>query len=280
MQNTRIAPSPTGYFHIGTARTAYHNWLVAKATGGKFILRIDDTDLGRSNDDYVKVIYDCMDWLGLDYDTTFRQSQRFDVYRNYANDLLDRKLAYQADNGAILFQPSFIPDSWVDSIAGKIDIKQDDIDLIKGMVLIKSDGTPTYNFCSIVDDVDYGVNRIIRGVDHIKNTVKQLSIAFTKKNVDISFTHVGLIHNMNGKKISKRDGALSVMDYRDQGIHPDALLNLMLRMGWSPRNPNFDSKYKKVDKDLAVKILDDGKFQNSPSKLDMSKLNFYNKLYK
>ena len=282
-QNTRIAPSPTGYFHIGTARTAYHNWLVAKATGGKFIVRIDDTDINRSNDSYKKIIFDCLNWLGIDYDLTFDQSDRILRYKDAANILINKNLASISDNGAVLFNPKYIPQSWSDTVAGNIKISNMDIKAIDGMVLIKSNGLPTYNFASIVDDLDYNINRIIRGVDHISNTSKQITIACALSDsqyIDIQFTHVGLIHDINGKKISKRDGAKSVTDYQDYGCDPNALLNLMLRLGWTPKLAGFDSLYKKISKDLAISlIINQGNFKNSSSKFDLGKLNFYNKQY-
>lgn len=283
-QNTRIAPSPTGYFHVGTARTAYHNWLVAKATGGSFTLRIDDTDMSRSDDTYVQVILDGMKWLGLDYDSMFRQSDKRSDHNAAAKLLLDKGLAIHLDNGAIALHPKYVPDSWNDTVAGKISIDKDDLSNIDGMTIVKADGSPVYNFASIVDDINSGVNRIIRGVDHIKNTPRQIVIAMAlldSMSLDIQFTHVGLIHNMDGKKISKRDGALSVLDYRDQNYHPDALLNLMLRLGWSPSLSTFDSVHKHVDKDLAIKIIQtDGRFNGSSSKLDFGKLKYYDKVYK
>lgn len=284
-QNTRIAPSPTGYFHVGTARTAYHNWLVARSTGGSFTLRIDDTDKGRSNDDFVKVIYDGMDWLGLDYDKTFKQSDRSSLYSSVAKDLLAKGLAHYTDDGAVILKPKKFPGFWVDTVLGNVRVTQDDIDTVDGMVILRSDGSPVYNFASVIDDIESGINRVIRGVDHIKNTARQVTLTMAildTPRVDVmDFTHVGLIHEKSGKKVSKRDGALSVLDYRDQGIHPDALLNFLFRMGWSPSLSTFDSQHKFVDKLTATRIVNtDGKFNSSPSKIDIGKLNYYDKVYK
>jgi len=285
--NTRIAPSPTGFFHLGTARTAYHNWLVARATGGLFTLRIDDTDDDRNDEGHVQMIYDCMDWLGLDYDDTFRQSDRNKIYVDYAQFLLDIDYATVADNGAIMFR--FRDEDLIhffnDTIAGKIETKQDDIDNLRSLVLMKSDGNPTYNFCSIVDDYLSKIDWIIRGADHIKNTIKQLHVIEAVQSLDNpvnywkpKFTHVGLIHDMSNKKLSKRTGAKSVLDYKNEGVKPGALLNTLLRIGWAPTDPNFDSKHKIVTKDMAVDmILKEGNFRSAPGKFDPMKLAYYNK---
>ncbi len=285
----RVAPSPTGYFHIGTARTAYHNWLVAKATGQDFILRIDDTDLARNDQAHIQMIYDCMDWLGLDYSTTFRQSDRLDTYLDYARFLVAIDSATEADNGAIIFKldDAELLHHFDDTIAGKIDTKDDDIANIRNLVLIKADGTPTYNFCSIVDDYLFKVSRIIRGVDHIKNTIKQLQVIDAVQSLDNpanywmpQFTHVGLIHDMSNKKLSKRTGAKSVLDFKNDGIKPGALLNILLRLGWAPTDAQFDSKHKIVTKDMAIDmILTQGNFKSSSSKFDPVKLDWYNKRY-
>lgn len=145
------------------------------------------------------------------------------------------------------------------------------------MVLIKSDGNPTYHFASVVDDIDLGINCIIRGSDHIGNTLKHITL-YDVFNKDIpDFYHIGLIHNMDNKKISKRDGAISIKDYRDMGYSRDAILNFILRLGWSPRDPNMNGK---IDVNTAIDMFWDlGKMSNSPAKMDIKKLDWYNKLY-
>ena len=283
--NTRIAPSPSGYFHLGTARTAYHNWLVARATGGKFILRIDDTDVNRNDDNCVQAIYDTMDWLGLDYDHTFRQSDRMHRYNMVASKLVDDGKAVVLDNGAIALKAQDMPDSWNDTIAGDIKIGDDDLKLIDGLILIKGDGTPTYNFCSIVDDMASDVNWIIRGVDHIKNTPKQLAVmsAVMGPNLPvIKFTHLGLIHHKvdgKDKKMSKRDGAMGVMDYKAAGYSPDAFLNYILKLGWSMSDPNFDKNYKTISKQQAIDLVMQGHFRAAKSSFDQTKLDSLNNKY-
>lgn len=282
--NTRIAPSPTGNFHVGSARTAYHNWLVARATGGSFILRIDDTDAERSNPLYTKNIIDSLEWLNIDYDKIYYQSERLEIYRKYADRLKEDGLAYSTENGAILFSPKTWVDSWDDTIAGEIQVNDRDREIISGMPLMKSDGMPTYNFASVVDDIELGVDTIMRGTDHINNTSKQVNLLLAIGGISLlqkfKFTHIGLIH-FKSRRLSKREGANSVFDYRDAGILPEALLNFILRMGWSPSDPQFDSKFPLVNQEQAISmILTAGKFNSSDSNFDEGKLAWYNKKYK
>ena len=161
MYNTRIAPSPTGDMHLGTARTAYFNWLAARATGGRFYLRIDDTDNARNNQAHVQDIVDTMDWLGLDYDGMFFQSDRTDVYKGIAQDLCNSDQAIELDNGAIGLVTDCIPVQWTDTIYGDIFITPSDADHCSGLILMKSDGTPSYHFASVIDDMDFNINYII-----------------------------------------------------------------------------------------------------------------------
>ena len=218
---TRIAPSPTTLsscksVHIGLLRSAYFNWLAAKASNGKFYLRVDDTDQDRHNEDAVQVIYDAMAWLGLDYDDTFRQSQHKDMglYDKAAEDLVNANLAYKDDGAIRLRCPDNMPETWHDEVAGDIAITDKDKGFIDGLVLIKSDGWPTYHFSSVIDDAWAGINYVIRGNDHTSNTAKHIAIYLQMQKCNSgngSFTipkfgHVGLIHK-NGKKMSKRDAA-------------------------------------------------------------------------
>lgn len=219
MFNTRIAPSPTGDMHMGTAITAYFNWLAARSTGGKFILRIDDTDLDRSDSSKTDDILKVMDWLKLDYDEIIYQSDRFDRYKQIADTLVIHDLAVSDGNAIRLNQLRDIPiqnNVWHDELAGDISIDDSDRSYFNNMVIFKSDGSPTYNFASVVDDIDYNINHVIRGVDHIKNTAKQvmlyqaLSILSARLNKSLFdrevsiplYTHVGLLFKDN-KKLSK-----------------------------------------------------------------------------
>lgn len=183
-QITRIAPSPTGMFHLGTARTAYFNWLAVRASGGKFILRIDDTDVERNKDEYIQVILDSLEWLGLDYDEIYYQSKRTDIYLETAARLLQENKAFEAENGAIILKYAdtlwLNQSSFYDSIAGEIPITDTNREQIKDkLVLVRGGdkiGQPTYQFCSVVDDFNMNITQIIRGVDHIMNTPKQIAI--------------------------------------------------------------------------------------------------------
>ena len=283
---TRIAPSPTGDMHIGTIRTAYFNYLASKASGGKFILRIDDTDTSRSQDAFVDVIYDTMKWLGLSFDQTFKQSSRFDRYLFVANKLVDWGYA-KADGDAILLKHylgddhSYCPDTWTDNIAGEITVTDHDRKVAENLVLIKSDKTPSYHFASVVDDIDSGVNYVIRGVDHINNTPKQIAIYKAISMIHIvdipEFAHIGLIHK-DGKKLSKRDGAASALALKSADYHPDAVLNFILRMGWGP---TVDDKTTAIiTKDNAVDLFFKGSMKSAKSNFDQMKLDSFDRKYK
>lgn len=295
---TRIAPSPTGLFHLGTARTAYFNWLAARASGGRFILRIDDTDAARNDEAYVNVILDAMAWLGLDYDAVCRQSERAATYANIAKMMLDKGSAYEdvtdAGTAIRLRLPDDLPATWDDRITRGIRVTDEDRKLIDGLVLVRSDGTPTYHFASIVDDLSMGVNLVIRGDDHLNNTIKQIAIAkgvhaaFRDLDEGIAalsgkpvepmpipeFCHVGLIFMIDpetGKrrKMSKRDKGVSLLEYRDSGYSPDAVLNFLLMLGWAATDANFAKKFKMVTKEDAVNLfLTAGNMKNRPALFD------------
>ena len=289
---TRIAPSPTGDIHIGVARTAYFNWLMARASGGAFILRIDDTDLSRNDQKYVDVILQTMDWLGLDYNRIVYQSKRFDRYKSMAKALVDLNFAKVLDNGAIAVDLSGhtngfgikVPTSWHDEIVGDIKITDTNIDQTDGMILIKGDGSPGYNWATVIDDHDFGINYVIRGNDHITNTSKQVILYAVFGAPLPKFAHVGLIHLPQTKldrrkKLSKRDGAASMLQYKKDGIDPDAMLNFMLRLGWGPRVD--DKSAKIIDRDRALKLfIDGGKMRAAPSNMDINALNAYDRKYK
>ncbi len=282
---TRIAPSPTGDMHIGTARTAVFNWLAARASGGEFILRIDDTDLARSKPEYTQVIIDTMTWLGLDYDQIIHQSSRFEIYRGFAADLVRRGWAEERDGATVLvLKPgSRFPEFWTDEIAGKIKITPHDVEGMQGMVLIKSDGSPTYNFCTVVDDMLTSVNLIIRGTDHITNTARQVVLWNLISPDDGSdplpkFTHVGLIHK-DGKPLSKRDGASSMLAYRDKGYDPDAMFNFLCRLGWGPSVDDKTTAVLTRERMLEL-FLTGGKMKANAANMALDKLESYDRKYK
>jgi len=269
----------SGNLHIGTARTAYFNWLAARSTNGKFILRIDDTDKSRNQDIFLKDIIDSLDWLGLNYDLMLHQSDRSDIYKSYLDKIDPKYLKKDGDAIRLNLPLDIIRDNWKDNLSNKPIITSiDDRQIISDMVLIKSDGIPTYHFASVIDDIDMNINCIVRGIDHLSNTIKHITL-YDILGVDIpDFYHTGLIHNMNGKKISKRDGAISVKDYKDMGYKKDAILNFLLRMGWGPHIDNKANSIINVDKAIQM-FWTDGKMRSAPSKMDINKLNWFNKKY-
>jgi len=275
--NTRIAPSPTGNMHLGTARTAYLNWLAARASGGEFILRIDDTDKERSSDEYVDNILETMDWLGLDYDRIVYQSDRFDRYREVAQSLMVNKQAIHLDNWAVKLFTDRIPSSWNDEVIGDVTVSDRDVENCSGLILLKADKTPTYHFASVVDDIDFGTNYIIRGHDHISNVPKHISL-YQNLEADIpKFAHVGLIHHKK-KKLSKRDDAASMLFYRDAGYDPDAMLNFMLKLGWSIKNEG--KEHAVIDREFALKIFFDGHMNIKAANMDLNMLEAFDRKYK
>ncbi|MBW3243657.1 hypothetical protein KUV57_13375 [Epibacterium sp. DP7N7-1] len=274
---TRIAPSPTGDFHIGTARTAYFNWLAARATGGRFILRIDDTDLTRNNDASIGVIHACLDWLGLTPDAVYRQSDRLDLYNDIAAALIRAGRAVRADNGAVLLSGGAATD-WDDVVSGDQSPSDKARDLARDQVLIKADGMPVYHFASVVDDADMGVDLVIRGMDHMTNTFRHTAIYDALGHPLPRFAHLGLI-TLSGKKMSKRDAAASLLSYRDAGIDRDAMLNFLLRMGWGPARD--DKSMSIIDRDRAVSLfMDAGRMRSSPAGFDAAKLASFDRKYK
>ncbi len=265
---TRFAPSPTGYLHVGGARTALFSWLHARKHGGRFILRIEDTDIERSTIESVNAILEGMTWLGLEYDEgPIYQTERFDRYKEVIQQLLDSGDAYRCYctkeelermraeqmgrkekpryNGCC--RPGAEPREGVnpvirfrnpvegavivdDLVRGKIVFNNSELD---DLIIARSDGTPTYNLTVVVDDLDMGVTHVIRGDDHINNTPRQINILKALGAELPQYAHVPMILGDDGKRLSKRHGAVSVMQYREDGFLPEALLNYLVRLGWS-----------------------------------------------
>lgn len=280
---TRIAPSPTGYFHLGTARTAYFNWLAARASGGRFLLRIDDTDAARNNPAFVDIIDQAMDYLRLDHDARFTQSSRFDRYRQVAADLVAKGRAAHRDGAIFLTHPLALNPhvtGFSDWAVGFVKTTQGDHDFVANMVLIKSDGSPTYHFASVVDDIDCGVNLVIRGSDHISNTMKQVALYLALDASLPKYAHVGLLHDLaTGKKLSKSAGAPSLLDYRDDGVDSDAMCNFLLRLGWGPKVDDRSTVMIPRDRAMAL-FLDGGNLRAASSKVDFSQLAKLDRRYK
>lgn len=264
---TRFAPSPTGYLHVGGARTALYCWLYARKTQGKFILRIEDTDLERSTQESVQAILDAMAWLNLDYDEgPYYQTKRFDRYHEVAQQLLNEGKAYrcycskerleklreeqmankekprydgfcrdrkEAGEGPYVVRFRNPLEGFVefdDLIRGPLKFSNVELD---DLIIARSDGTPTYNFTVVVDDWDMKITHVIRGDDHINNTPRQINILRALGATPPLYAHVSMILGSDGKRLSKRHGAVSVMQYREEGFLPEALLNYLVRLGWS-----------------------------------------------
>jgi glutamyl-tRNA synthetase len=249
MPKVRFAPSPTGYLHIGGARTALFNWMYAKSVQGAFVLRIEDTDRQRSKKEYEEEILDSMRWLGLEWDEIYYQSRRFDLYREWAEKLLKENKAYKKD-GAILLRMTPQQVKVYDLIRGEIIfdtanfvacdesggpvLDENGQASLKDEVLLKADGSPAYNFCCVVDDVLMEISHVIRGEDHISNTPRQIIIYQALGVKPPKFAHLPLIMDEGGGRLSKRTGAVAVTDYRQQGFLPEALVNYLMLLGWSP----------------------------------------------
>lgn len=276
--HTRIAPSPSGDMHIGTARTAYYNWLAARSTGGTFTLRIDDTNKETIKPEYVEVILKTMDWLGLDYDRIVYQSDRFGTYDREATLLLCQDKAKRLENGAIALTDINLPESWHDEIGGEIKVSKDEREKLTELILLRGDGSPTYHFASVVDDIELGINFVLRGVDHISNTARQIAIYNAFGQPIPKYAHVGLIHQ-GGLKLSKRDGSASMLYYQEKGYDSDAMLNHLLRLGWGPRHD--DKSMAVISKERALELfLTGGTMQAGRSNMDPAKLESYDRKYK
>ncbi len=303
---TRFAPSPTGYLHIGGARTALFNWLFARNRGGKFILRIEDTDVERSTEDSVKAILEAMEWLDLNWDEgPYFQTKRLDVYRDYAQRLIDsghafwcectpeelekRRSAAMAEgrkpkydgtcrtkglgagpNRVLRFRTPEGLTVLRDIIKGSISFDNSELD---DLVIVKSDGFPTYNFAVVVDDITMSVTHVIRGDDHVNNTPRQILIYRALGAKLPEFGHLPMIHGEDRSPLSKRHGATSVVEYKSMGFLPEALLNCLVRLGWSHGDQEIFSRAELIENFTIENI---GK---SPSIFTMEKLFWLNAHY-
>ena len=274
MIRVRFAPSPTGNLHIGGARTALFNWLYARAKGGTFVLRIEDTDQVRSQKEFFDEITFSLKWLGFTWDELYYQSQRFDIYRSYAQKLLDEGKAYveKTEKGeAIIYKVSAQPLVVSDLIRGDIHF---DASLIKDQVLIKSDGTPTYNFACVVDDAAMNITHVIRGDDHISNTPKQILLYQALGFSVPQFAHLPLILGTEGGRLSKRTGATAISDYRKMGYLAQALTNYLLLLSWAPGDNR-----EIIDIQDAIELFDIVNVNKTAATFDFDKLNWINNQY-
>jgi len=288
---TRFAPSPTGYLHIGGARTALFAWLFAKSLKGDCLLRIEDTDKERSKAEYTDEIINSFKWLGVEFDEEIVfQSKNAERYSEVVNSLLANDLAYvckgediekdkeqrdqklsRGTNTVIRFKmPETGSTTFEDLVKGKIEVSNDQLD---DFIIERSDGTATYNFCVVVDDIDSKISHVIRGDDHINNTFKQINVFKALNHVIPKYGHVPMILGEDGKRLSKRHGALGVQEYEELGILPEALKNYLLRLGWSKGDTEIFS-----DKEMTTSFQD-GVMNKSPATFSMDKLLWFNKYY-
>jgi len=272
----RFAPSPTGFLHIGNARTALYNWLFARHEGGTFVLRIEDTDRVRSTQEAIDKIFDAMKWLGLDWDEgPYFQSERLEIYRTYGQKLVGSGAAYESTDEekgtAIKFRMEGAATSVEDLLHGRINF---DSSLIEDFVILKSDGFPTYNFACAVDDHLMKITHVIRGDDHISNTPKQLALFGAFGAEPPKYVHLPMIHKEGGGKESKREGAQFVGTYREAGFLSDALVNFLALLGWYPgEDVEILSRQEMIDR---FRLDGLGK---TPSQFNLAKLEWMNGAY-
>jgi len=272
MVRVRFAPSPTGYLHIGSARTALFNWIYARRYGGKFLLRIEDTDRTRSEQKFLDEILADLKWLGIDWDEEpVYQSKRFDVYREAAEGLVKAGKAYREGEAYIFRVEKGRIIKFNDMIHGEVAVSTDQI---KDQVLVKSDGSPAYNFCCVIDDAFLKASHIIRGDDHLSNTPKQILFYEALGLKTPEFGHMPLIMGADGAKLSKRHGGVSVEEYKRDGFLPEALVNYLLLLGWSPGNDR-----EIIPLAEAVKIFEIKGMTGVQAKFDLQKLRWMNGEY-
>jgi glutamyl-tRNA synthetase len=268
----RMAPSPTGFLHIGNVRTALFNWLFARHHGGEFKLRIENTDTSREVDEATEQIQESLRWLGLDWDgdVTF-QLDRMAACGELARRLVEEGKGYE-DEGAIRFR---MPDegvtAWDDAVRGRVEFPNEKLE---DLVLVRSDGRPTYNFASPMEDVWDGITHVIRGEDHISNTPKQINLIRAVGAEPPQYAHVSHVLGADGKSLSKRHGSVTVDDFRHQGYYAPALVNFLALLGWS-----YDDKTTIMSREELVERFDLGRVVPSPATFDYQKLDWMNGVY-
>jgi glutamyl-tRNA synthetase len=268
----RMAPSPTGFLHIGNVRTALFNWLFARHEGGEFRLRIENTDTGREVAEATEQIQDSLRWLGLDWDgdVTF-QLDRMPDCADVARRLVEEGKAYE-DEGAIRFR---MPDEgvtgWDDAVRGRVEFPNEKLE---DLVLVRSDGRPTYNFASPMEDVWDGITHVIRGEDHISNTPKQINIIRAVGGEPPAYAHVSHVLGADGKSLSKRHGSVTVDEFRHEGYYAPALLNFLALLGWS-----YDDKTTIMSRDELIERFTLDRVVPSPATFDYEKLDWMNGVY-
>lgn len=277
----RFAPSPTGKVHIGNIRAAIYNWLYARHTGGKFLLRVEDTDLERSTPEAIQTLMDCMEWLGLDYDEpVFYQTKNVARHLACVEKLLADGRAYKMEKTSrdgktgevVMFRmPKDGTLAFDDIVKGHMEKKAEDV---PDFAIVRSDGSPIFHLANVVDDIDQGVTHVIRGDDHVENTFKHLELFRALGATPPRYGHLSMIVNAQGKPYSKRDGAAFVGEFREQGYLPEALFNYLLLLGW---NPGDDREV--LTRDEMVELFDIEKVHVTAAKFDIKKLQWMNGEY-
>jgi glutamyl-tRNA synthetase len=272
MVTVRFAPSPTGYLHLGSARTALFNWLCARHAGGHFLLRIEDTDRVRSDKKFLDEILEDLAWLGISWDAPpIFQSERFGLYRQKAEELLSQGKAFREGDAVIFKIGAGRTIDVEDMIHGRITFQTDNI---KDQVLIKSDGSPAYNFSCVVDDSSQGITHILRGDDHISNTPKQILFYEALGLTPPRFGHMPLIMGPDGAKLSKRHGGVAVQEYKKEGFLPEALANYLFLLGWTPPT---ETEIHPLGE--AAKLFEISAMNDVQAKFDIQKLKWINGEY-
>ncbi|RIY34429.1 glutamate--tRNA ligase [Psittacicella hinzii] len=307
---TRFAPSPTGFLHIGGARTSLYSWLYARHNQGEFVLRVEDTDFERNSEEATTGIIEAMEWLGMSYDEgPYFQSKRLDRYAEVIEKMLEEGTAYRCYCSKEQLQedrerqeankekPKYVgrcrhlskeeqdptkphcirfknPEegsvTFDDAIRGVITFNNEELD---DFIIARTDGTPTYNFCVVVDDYDMGITHVIRGEDHINNTPRQINVLESIGAEIPTYAHVSMINGSDGKKLSKRHGAVNVMQFKEDGYLPEAVINYIARLGWGHGDQEVFSREE------LIKFFDISNVSKNPSSFDYAKLNWLNQLY-
>lgn len=283
--DVRFAPSPTGMPTLASARMAYLNYLFARASGGRFVLRLDDTDDNRNVPGAADAVFAMMDYLGLDYDATYQQSARRDRYLAVASMLLRGDFARYQDGAVVLNVPlDMVPTAFDDMVLGTVQVSDQDRQDATSVVLVRSNGLPTYQFASVVDDADDRTSLVLRGVDLLPSTPRQLTVlaALRAAGLDVltpRYAHVGLLMQ-SGRKMSKRNNDAAVLDLRDAGYSPAAVLNYVLRMGFSPKVDDRTTALLPLASVLDLLRTGDYNLRASPANVDPAKLDAYDRKYK
>ena len=276
---TRFAPSPTGYLHVGGARTALFNWLYARHTGGQFVLRIEDTDKNRNIEDGIDAILGGMHWLGMDWDEgpeaggdrgPYFQSERQHLYDKHLATLEQKGIVYTEKNGAVRFKSPGTPVIVDDQICGRVEFKRDEPD----MTIRRPDGSYIFHFVNVVDDLEMGITHVIRGEDHLSNTPKHIELFEALGATPPIYAHIPLILNPNGSKMSKRDQGASVTDYQEKAFIPGAVVNYLSLLGWSPKDDREQLSVQEI-----IDLFDFPGVNKSNASFDLTKLTWLNSQY-